>query len=640
MIAYRPEVDGLRALAVLSVILFHAGFEGMSGGYVGVDIFFVISGYLITAIIAKEVSRGEFSIVNFWERRVRRILPALFFVLIFTVVGAWYILLPGELDSFFDSLVAVSFSVSNLFFWKTSGYFDSASELKPLLHTWSLAVEEQFYLGFPALLLLIWKFGRRVILGVVVAIAILSLLTAQYGSTSHPDATFYLIPTRAWELMIGALVALHLVTSPNREPHSFVAEASSLIGLIALISSIIWLDETIPFPSVYGLMPTVGTALIILYATPENFVGRLLANRAFVGIGLLSYSAYLWHQPLFTFARHLSVGEASEYLLLGLGVLSFLFAYFSWRFIERPFRQKGRFSRRQVFSFGLLGTVIFVIIGVSGSGMNGAPERFGGAERKVIEFSSEVYTEKLYNEGYRMRLCFLEPQQEGSAFADECLSYSVPFLWGDSHAAALSSGFRYGSISQYTASGCPPLLGQSFLGRPNCKAANEYILKQLLGSETDKLILHANWSMYTDELVESGLESTIDAVKSERPDLQIILLGGVPQWGLTGLPTRLVRLSQAESLNIAADLMIEADMEIVHERDRTLSAIALHHEGVSYQSVSEALCSLGKGCLATLPSAGPNPGFIPTAWDYGHLTEEGARHVVEMLAGSLLGEAK
>ena len=640
MIAYRPEVDGLRAVAILSVILFHAGVEGVSGGYVGVDIFFVISGYLITAIIAKEVSRGEFSIVNFWERRVRRILPALFFVLVFTVVGAWYILLPVELDSFFDSLVAVSFSVSNLFFWKTSGYFDSASELKPLLHTWSLAVEEQFYLGFPALLLLLWKFGRRVILGVVVAIAILSLLMSQYGSTSHPDANFYLIPTRAWELMIGALVALHLVTSPNREPHSFLAEASSLMGLFALIFSIIWFDETVPFPSAYGLIPTVGTALIILYATPENFVGRLLANRIFVGIGLLSYSAYLWHQPLFTFARHLAIGEASEYHLLGLGALSFLFAYFSWRFIERPFRQKGRFNRRQVFSFGLVGTVIFVTVGIAGSVMNGAPDRFVGAERYVIEFASKGYTEKLYNEGYRMARCFLEPQQQGDAFSGECSVNNVPFLWGDSHAAALSSGFSSGEISQFTASGCPPFLGQRFLGRPNCEASNDYVLSQLLGVKTDKLILHANWAMYTDEQVESGLVGTIEAVRSARPDLQIVLLGGVPQWGLTGLPTRLVRLSQLKSLGIAADLMIEAEVESVRQRDSALIAIASRHDEVSFQSVLEALCRAEVGCLATLPSTGPSPGFIPTAWDYGHLTGEGARYVVEKLAGSLLGEVK
>ena len=627
MLAYRPEVDGLRAIAILSVILFHAGVYGVSGGYVGVDIFFVISGYLITAIIAKEVSTGEFSIVNFWERRVRRILPALFFVLALTVLSAWFILLPVELDDFFDSLIAVSLSISNMFFWKTSGYFDTASELKPLLHTWSLAVEEQFYLGFPALLLLIWRFGRAAILWVVVAIATVSLLLAQIGSTSHPDATFYLIPTRAWELMIGALVALHRVTTTPRTPHRLISGGGSLLGMLLMFVAILGFDANIPFPSVYGLIPTVGAALVILYANPHNLVGKLLANRLCVGIGLLSYSAYLWHQPLFTFARHLSVSETSVLLLVGQGFVSFVLAYFSWRYIEGPFREKGRFSRKQVFSFGGVGTALFIAIGVVGSQADGAPWRFEGTERTLIRFASADYTEDLYNEGYRMTRCFLEPEQAGDAFAQECLARGAPLLWGDSHGAALSSGFAHSNLTQFTASGCPPLLNQEFAGRHNCRNANDSTLASLIEADPAIVMLHANWSMYAPEQVRAGLLATVAAIQEQLPGKSVVIVGGVPHWGLSGLPTRLVRLAQQKT-EVVTNMSIAAEVNKVRAQDQFIAELFDGYPHVTFKSSLDVLCPEGgSNCLATV--AGSE--LIPTAWDYGHLTDIGARFLVEQL---------
>jgi peptidoglycan/LPS O-acetylase OafA/YrhL len=207
---YRREIDGLRALAVLPVILFHAGFTTFSGGFVGVDVFFVISGYLITTIILTELEQGTFSIVNFYERRARRILPALFVMMLACLPFAWFWLLPEDMKDFSQSLLAVSVFASNILFWRESGYFDSAAELKPLLHTWSLAVEEQYYMLFPLFLMATWRFGRRWILGSLIAVALASLALAQWGSLVKPAATFYLLPTRVWELLIGAFAAFYL----------------------------------------------------------------------------------------------------------------------------------------------------------------------------------------------------------------------------------------------------------------------------------------------------------------------------------------------------------------------------------------------------------------------------------------------
>ncbi len=212
---YRREIDGLRALAVLPVILFHAGFKIFSGGFVGVDVFFVISGFLITTILLSELEAGNFSLINFYERRARRILPVLFFVMLLCLPFAWIWLIPDDMKSFSQSVVAVSLYASNILFWGTSGYFDSAAELKPLLHTWSLAVEEQYYLFFPVFLMLAWRFGKRWIFNCLVFVFILSLALAQWWSSSMPMAGFFLLPARGWELLIGAFVAFYF-TSPGR----------------------------------------------------------------------------------------------------------------------------------------------------------------------------------------------------------------------------------------------------------------------------------------------------------------------------------------------------------------------------------------------------------------------------------------
>ncbi|MET0290832.1 MAG: acyltransferase family protein [Steroidobacteraceae bacterium] len=369
---YRREIDGLRALAVVPVVLFHAGFELFSGGFVGVDVFFVISGYLITTILVNERRSGRFTLVGFYERRARRILPALFLIMALCLPAAWLWLLPADMLGFSQSLVGVVTFASNVLFWLTNRYFDTAADFKPLLHTWSLGVEEQFYVAFPVLLVLLTRASRRGLWWVVASIAVVSLCLAQWASIHKPDAAFYLLPTRAWELMVGSLLALHLLEGQRPFEHRpAFQEFGAALGFALIVYSIFAFDATTPLPGLPALVPTVGAALIIWCANGSTFVGRVLGLPLFVGIGLISYSAYLWHQPMLAFARHAADGTPSPLLMGALAVLTIPLAWLTWRYVELPFRDRRHFTRGQIFAFGAAGSVLFAGIGLVGHFSNG-----------------------------------------------------------------------------------------------------------------------------------------------------------------------------------------------------------------------------------------------------------------------------
>lgn len=356
---YRPDIDGLRAVAVVSVVFFHANLDSFRGGYVGVDIFFVISGYLITSILINDLNKGQFSLINFYERRARRILPALFLVAIACLPFALILMIPDELKDFSYSLMSMLGFSSNVYFWKTSGYFDTSSDLKPLMHTWSLAVEEQYYLLFPVLLFVMSYIRRQILFFVLLAISVFSLVVAEWVTRINPNAGFYLLPTRAWQLGIGALLAIGAEQS-IRAVHGWVANLGGALGLMMIAYAIFVFDETYPVPGYWGVVPVLGAALVIACGHNGGWGARLLSWRPIVWIGLISYSAYLWHQPIFAFLRMATFGEASGPAFAVAILLTFGLAYVSWSQVEQPWRQRQRFPRRQVFAWSLVGSVVLL----------------------------------------------------------------------------------------------------------------------------------------------------------------------------------------------------------------------------------------------------------------------------------------
>lgn len=360
IIKYRSEIDGLRALAVIPVIFFHAGFSFFSGGFVGVDVFFVISGYLITTIIIKELNNNTFSIKRFYERRARRILPALLLVILISSIISFIFLTRSELASYFKSVIATLLFFSNFYFYKTTPYFRSESDLEPLLHTWSLSIEEQFYIIFPILLLLFHNFLKKYIFLILIFGFVVSLFICQFLAL-YSDGTlnFYFTFSRAWELALGAICA-HILIYKNLSYSSLIKNLLSTIGIILIMFSIFFFSRQTIFPSFYTLVPTVGTSLIILFADRDTFINKILSIKFLVSIGLISYSLYLWHQPLLAFGR-IFFDDLSTFKKLILIFLSVLMSIFSYFFIEKIFRDKNKIDFKFYFKTIAI-TSIFLVL--------------------------------------------------------------------------------------------------------------------------------------------------------------------------------------------------------------------------------------------------------------------------------------
>jgi peptidoglycan/LPS O-acetylase OafA/YrhL len=442
---YRAEIDGLRALAVVPVILFHAGFASFSGGFVGVDVFFVISGYLITTILIEDLEKKEFSLAKFYERRARRILPALFLIMALCIPFAWFWMLPGQYKDFSQSLLATSLFVSNIWFWKESGYFAPAVEEQPLLHTWSLAVEEQYYLVFPIFLLLIWRARQKSLFWIIAIVLACSLLLSEWASRNYASANFYLAPTRLWELLAGSLSAL-VVQKRGVVPNNTLAT----FGLIAILIALFCFDSDTPFPSFYAVLPVGGVVLIILFADGETHVSKLLSLRLLVGIGLISYSAYLWHQPLFAFARVYSIGTPSMLTIQSLAALSIGLAYLTWRFVEAPFRNHQHFTRRAIFLFSVASLASTFALGFA--------FHFGlQPDTSDSKYGQFIQTEGTTGANYGLpdSMCSSQRGIRVCQTSDEARI----FLWGDSFAMHIAQLFEQNPIGlkQATMSSCFPV---------------------------------------------------------------------------------------------------------------------------------------------------------------------------------------
>lgn len=434
---YRPDVDGLRAVAVMAVLFFHLGIRNFPNGFVGVDVFYVISGYLITSLITKDLAAGKFSLVSFYERRMRRIFPALFTVLFFCIFAASVLFYPEELARFGKSLFATTLFVSNFYFWHSArplGYFDTSGPVQPLLHTWSLAVEEQFYLLFPVTLYLLYRWSKRTINAWLLLLSAFSFALNIWATQHKPVGAFYWCMPRAWELLVGALLAMNAVPLIRNR---ILRETIALLGMGMIFVAVSLPMKGVPFPGYIVLLPCVGAWLVIYSGEAgPSLVRRTLSFKPVVFIGVISYSLYLWHWPVIVFSKHLPFHLAENAEIACVLLFSILAAFVSFEYIERPFRgSASAFNRRQIFAFGLTASVLAAAFGLTAYRSGGLPERYDRQTRELVITNQERisdYDASCGNWKTRVRkigdikFCNLGEQ----------LPHKVMF-WGDSHVEQL-----------------------------------------------------------------------------------------------------------------------------------------------------------------------------------------------------------
>lgn len=587
---YRPEIDGLRALAVIPVILYHAGFLAFSGGFIGVDIFFVISGYLISTIIISEIESGAFSIVEFYEKRARRILPALFFVIICCLPFAWLWLLPEDMKSFSQSLLAVPTFVSNILFWKTSGYFDVIAELKPLLHTWSLAVEEQYYLLFPLLLKAVWRYGKAATLGLLILLFLSSLGLAHWASAAKPDAAYYLLLTRGWELLLGTFVSCYCSWAVQKKPSILISQSAGILGIAAIVYSIFQFNSQTPFPSFYTLLPTLGAGLIIIYGRQVTLAGTILSNKIIVRTGLLSYSAYLWHQPLLAFARHRSFeGITFETTLLVL-VLTGVLAYLTWKYVESPFRNRSRFSKREIFIWSGTAATLLMALGLAGTMTNGFENRFTFVSAHEGDVGQKDFY-KLIDSRYFLCNARSIAEDPENKVTFRCLQSQSKgnvdiALIGDSHAEHLFIGMAEAlpdkNILLHARGAFPSM------DKPEFKKIYQYVLET---PSIHTVIISAHWisrvdNVPKDSTFDGELAKTINAMMEKGKT--VYLLGDVPKFPFPPERCKFIADGLGGSICHAdRNRILLNELGYSKSMDKVISSIP----GLHYIDMAETLCT-------------------------------------------------
>lgn len=613
---YRPDIDGLRAIAVMLVVNFHAFPEAMPGGFIGVDIFFVISGFLITGIIVHELDQQRFSLLAFYNRRTRRIFPALIVMLGATLVLGWLWMLPAAYAQLSADVVAsAAFSANFALLWQ-SGYFDVESAKKPLLHLWSLGIEEQFYLFWPLVLLLAARLRLSILAAAaVIGVASFVLNVAMIGS--NPVATFYLPFTRAWELLAGAVLVSGW-SQINQTGAASNWRASIGLLLIAVAAGV--LDTHSAFPGWWAVLPVAGAALLL--SAPEAWICRtVLASRPLVWIGLISYPLYLWHWPLLVFFGIIKFGPLTL-LERGLIVgLSFVLAWLTYRFVEKPFR----FGRPGPLRIAGLcaGMVSVAVAGV-------AVVQGRGFDFRLPPQIREMASVPMQASQWRMHECLLQLSRE-TTFADSCVDGDrrpLILVWGDSTAGALLPGLRKAQetrafgIAQFTASSCIPALNVDVAETPNCRAINDKVLSLVRELRPDIVLLHSAWGGYLDNVAE-----TVAALK-QQTNARIVVLGSVPRWK-RGLPNEVLRYFMLHHR-----LIPERSSRAETDKSGTALRAKLVPLGAEYVSVWDALCN-ADGCLTRIGDSAKDI----SASDQVHLTEKGSEFLIHAVIDRLLGEA-
>jgi peptidoglycan/LPS O-acetylase OafA/YrhL len=628
---YRADIDGLRAVAVLSVLAFHIGLSKTPGGFVGVDVFFVISGYLISSIVFNEIAAGRFSVIGFYERRIRRIFPALFGMLVgFSVCAAIY-LLPAELVDYGKSMLAATASSSNLYFWQHSGYFDSPTS-QPLLHTWSLAVEEQFYISFPLFLVLVRRFFPNRLRVSVVALFLVSLVTSAIVVTQNQATAFYMPYTRAWELLLGTILSLGMF--PRLES-AWLRNLATLAGIGMIAFSVVFYTQNTLFPGLSALVPCVGSALIIWAGEAgSSLVGALLSWRPFVFTGLISYSLYLWHWPVIvlqhmgvligvstiTSHRYATLLSARRFDMLVEIVLSLILAVLSWRFVELPFRNGPlRLKGRPLFA--LAGTVMFILLGLSSwtvlargfegrfpsSAVQVASDLDGNEEFRLMRTGTCFITSDDHFEKYNYNVCLRQDSGKKNYL-----------LLGDSHSAmlwfALSSSLHDSNIMQASTAACEPSLHP--LGSSDCKKMMAYIFQNyLLTHPVQGIFVVGRW----EEKNMEGLTSLIAWAKQHQ--VPVTVFGPLPEYD--GPLPRLLAYSIARNKpNLASQHLVAS----LGPLDAEMQSMATNTWHVRYISLYREICG-ADGCAEYADAAHK----IPLMGDTNHLTQSGASFVVRRL---------
>ncbi len=606
-LAYRPDIDGLRALAVMAVVLYHLGARGCFGGFVGVDVFFVISGYLITGLITHDAA---FSIGEFYRRRLLRIVPALFVVLVISGAVAAYALLPSELVAFARSTLATTLFFSNVQYAHADGYFAPAAQSNALLHTWSLAVEEQFYLFWP---LLLWRAQTRA-LTYAATIAVASFVAAAIALRVDPTGTFYFIHTRAWELMAGALIALQPLPLLQ---HRALREFAAAVGLALIAVAIKYYNPQVPFPGPAALLPVGGASLVIAAgANGPTAVGRLLALRPAVMLGKISYSLYLWHWPVIFFSQTALFLEQTPLVRALEFAVALLLAVASWRYVETPLRQGAlELPARLVWRTAAIGACAIAAGATAMLWTGGFPQRLSPEENRIASFASYA-GDRLYRGGQ----CFVVDARHDRFDERVCLTArpNVPtvLIVGDSHAAQLYPGFAIDpkiAVLQATATGCRPLLQLPSPQEPYCRTLLRQVLQRWLPAHpVDVLILAGRWS-------EADLPDLPQTLARLRPYVsRLVVVGPVPQY-VSSLPRLLVTALRSHDPSRIERGRRTAELSL----DARLSSAATA-AGAEYFSMLQALCPQRQ--CRTLAATD-----VPMQFDYGHFTREGSEVAVALL---------
>ena len=520
---YRPDIDGLRGLAVIAVVWFHSGLGGLPGGFTGVDVFFVISGYLITSIIHDRARDGRFSFAYFYKRRFRRIAPALVAVTAASMAAGYALLLPYELEQLSRSSIAALAMSSNIYFWRSTNYFDYADEIVPLLHSWSLGVEEQFYLLFPAAFLLAERLGRGRL--AVAALGIASLVLCLLATAPMPAASFYLLPTRAWELMIGAALSLGMISLPQR-----ATQAAGLAGLALVLAGFLLVSSNDPFPGWRALLPSVGTALMIA-AGPKSLPGRLLSLKPIVYVGLVSYSFYLWHWPVLVFLREWrgDLVLPAAWALSGIGA-AFLLSAASYRWIEQPARNRAT-PFRWVLLASLAGAAAVLAASAFALAGKGLPQRLPPRVDAIaaVHDGYAPLAHDCVTGGFAkvQKSCHFGPPGEPKVL-----------LWGDSHAAAISEGVAEATGQPgllVSVAACPPLVDWSDgTNTVMCRSTGARTLRLAESdSHLKMVVLSVHWGTLGDEGgpgAWAAVQHVVDRLNSAGKT--VVVVAGVPEPGI------------------------------------------------------------------------------------------------------------